>query len=82
MFTIEMDHDETLITVLDEEGTYEDVHFIIFDDIIYIRQWNEDTEFFETIAMSPEMFDEFRESLNLPEGTYRTRIKIVDKRSE
>jgi hypothetical protein len=73
MFTIEMDHDETRVTILDENDHYEDVQFVIFDDIVYIRQWSEELDLFETIAMSPEMFDEFRKALDLPEGAYRTK---------
>jgi len=72
MFTVEMDWDETAITILDQEGNYEDVQFIVFDDIVYVRQWDEDLERFNTIAMSPDMFDEFRVALNLPEGSYMT----------
>jgi hypothetical protein len=72
MFTIEMDWDETAITVLDQEGKYEDVQFVVFDDIVYIRQWDEDLDRFDTIVMSPEMFEEFRTALNLPEGAYMT----------
>jgi hypothetical protein len=72
MFTIEMDWDETAITILDQTGNYEDVQFLVFDDIVYIRQWDEDLEKFDTIVMSPEMFDSFRSALNLPEGTYMT----------
>lgn len=73
MFTIEMEHDETLVTILDENDFYEDVQFSIFDDIVYIRQWNEELDLFETIVMSPDMFDEFRKALDLPEGAYHAR---------
>jgi hypothetical protein len=73
MFTIEMEHDETTITILDDLGGYEDVQFAIFDDIVYIRQWNDDLDQFETIAISPEMFDEFRKALDLPVGLYQTK---------
>ena len=73
MFTIEMDHDETRVTILDESDHYEDVQFVIFDDIVYIRQWDEFFEKFQTIAMSPDMFDEFRNALDLPEGSYRVK---------
>ena len=73
MFTIEMDHDETLVTLLDDRSNYEDVQFMIFDDIVYIRQWNDELDQFETIVMSPEMFDEFHKALNLPVGSYRTK---------
>jgi hypothetical protein len=73
MFTIEMDHDETTVTILDDYGYNEDVQFAIFDDIVYIRQWNDEVENFDTISMSPEMFDEFCKALNLPVGSYRTK---------
>jgi hypothetical protein len=75
MFTIEMDWDETAITILDQDANYEDVQFIIYDDIVYIRQWDDDIERFNTIAMSPNMFDDFRTSLNLPVGSYSTERK-------
>lgn len=70
MFTVEMDHDEVTITVLDEGDNYEDVQYIIFDDIVYIRQWDEFLDKFNVIAMSPEMFDDFRAALNSSEGSY------------
>jgi hypothetical protein len=38
MFTIEMDWDETAVQVLDQTGEYEDVEYILYDDIVYIRQ--------------------------------------------
>jgi len=72
MFTVEMDWDETAITILDQTGHHEDVQFVVFDDIVYIRQWDEDLERFDTIVMSPDMFDEFRSALNLPAGAYMT----------
>jgi hypothetical protein len=75
MFTIEMDWDETAITILDKAGNYEDVQFIIFDDIVYIRQWDDDFNRFNVIAMSPDMFDDFRTALNLPSGIYTTVTK-------
>jgi hypothetical protein len=70
MFTVEMDWDETAIIILDQNGGYEDVQFIVFDDIVYIRQWDEDLNRFNVITMSPIMFEEFRSALELPEGAY------------
>jgi hypothetical protein len=75
MFTTEFDHDEIAITILDENGHYEDAQFTIFSDIVYIQQWNEDKDLYETIVMSPDMFDEFLKSINLPEGAYYSRPK-------
>ena len=37
MFTIEHDHDETVTTVLDNDGKHEDLQLIIGDKSVYIR---------------------------------------------
>jgi hypothetical protein len=73
MFTIEMDWDETAITILDQDGEHEDVQFYIYDDMVYIRQWDEDYAKHILITMSPGMFDELIKSMHLPEGSYLTR---------
>ena len=73
MFTTEIEHDEILITLLDDQDYYEDIQFVLFDDIVYIRQWDEDFDRYNVIVMSPEMFDQFRKALDLPEGAYITK---------
>ena len=73
MFTVEMDFDEVAITILDDTGQYEDVQFFIYDDIVYIRQYFEQVEAFSVIAMTPEMFEEFRKAFDKPEGAYIMR---------
>ena len=73
MFTVEMEHDETAVTLLDNENNHEDVIFNIFDDIVYIRQWDDLAECFNVIVLSPEMFDEFISALASPEGSYTTK---------
>lgn len=75
MFTTEMDHDETKITILDDAGVHEDVIFNIYDDIVIIRQWDDTLENHVEIGMSPDMFDDFLAALNNPEGTYRLERK-------
>jgi len=70
MFTVEMDWDETSITVLDQTGENEDVQFLIYDDIAYIRQFDNDTNRFSVITMSPDQIGEIIASMNLPEGAY------------
>ena len=70
MFTVEMDWDETAITILDQTGEHEDLQFLIYDDIVYIRQWDEDYGRHIMIAMSPEMFDEMSEAVRMPVGAY------------
>lgn len=71
MFTIEMDWDEIAITILDESGQYEDLQVIIYDDIVYMRQWFEEANRFNVIAITPEMFQSIIASMKLPEGAYK-----------
>mgnify|MGYP003659767581 FL=1 len=78
MFTIEMDWDETAITILDTNAEFEDLQVIMYDDIVYIRQFDEDTESFSLIAISPEMMLALQKSFTLPNGAYY--LKKPDKR--
>lgn len=73
MFTIEMDWDETAITILDESGQFEDFQVFMYDDIIYLRQWFDEAQRYNTIALTPEMLEAFRTSFKLPSGTYRIK---------
>ena len=73
MFTNEFEFDETITTILDDSGQYEDVQVFIDDNEVYIRQWNESTRKHELIAMSHTMFEEFLQALNKPEGSYVMR---------
>lgn len=75
MFTTEIDHDEIIVTILDDHGFHEDVIFNIYDDCVIIRQWDEHIGNHSEIIMSPDMFDDFIAALNRPEGAYRVETK-------
>jgi hypothetical protein len=70
MFTVEIDHDEIEITILDDAGNNEDVKVHLFDDIVYIRQVYDNKV--EAIQMSPDMWDELVAAINSSEGAYLT----------
>lgn len=72
MFTVEMEFDEIAITILDDSGQYEDMQTFIYDDIVYIKQWNEEFDRFNVIAVTPKMFHELMVSMNQTEGAYRS----------
>jgi len=72
MYTVEMDLDEITITLLDDSGNYTDVIINSFDDIVYIRQFEENSKTPQAIAMSPEMFNELISAIHSPEGAFRT----------
>lgn len=70
MITVEMDNDETCITVMDTTGELEDIQALLYEDYCHIRQWNEKTELFEVITMTPTMYLKLMKAWHLPEGTY------------
>jgi len=73
MFTVEFDHDDVEIVIVDDEGNYEDLKIDSFDDIVYIRQWNEDLNRFSSIAISSRMWDELISAISNPEGAFVIR---------
>ena len=73
MFTNEFEFDETIITVLDDRGLYEDVQVYFDENEVYIRQWNERKQIYDLVVMSPKMFFEIMEAMKLPEGAYITK---------
>ena len=82
MFTIENDMDETVITILNELGG-EDVSVLMYDDLVYIRQWNEKRQFFDVITMTSTMYYKLMKAWTLPEGTYTLEVKdAYEKRNE
>ena len=73
MFTVEFDHDNIEITVLDDTDGYEDLKVDAFDDIVYIRQWNEDLGEFNVVVISPKMWEELIVAVQGPEGSFVKR---------
>lgn len=79
MFTVEMDMDEILITILDDYGDRDDVSVFLYDDTVYIRQWNEKRQMFDIISMAPKMFEELLQAMKKPEGAYRLEVQYGDE---
>lgn len=73
MFSVEHCFDNTTVTVLDDNGEQEDVAAILFDDLVYIRQYVEDTDLASVVTMTPKMFEELIAAWNESEGSYITR---------
>ena len=70
MFTIEMDWEETSITILDPQANHEDLQVIMYDDIVYIRQWDNSIEGHNYIVVSPDMMLALQAAFKLPVGAY------------
>lgn len=74
MYTVEMDLDEIEITVLDDGGRYEDIKVFSYDEVVYIRQFNQKKNKWDLIHMSPEMYAELMEAWRSPEGSFITNL--------
>lgn len=75
MFTVEMDLDEIEITVLDDTGRHEDVKVFSYDDVVYVRQFNETKNKWDLISMTPSMYFELMEAWRSSEGSYVTNLE-------
>jgi hypothetical protein len=69
-----MDLDEIEITVLDDGGRYEDVKVFSYDDVVYIRQFNQKKNKNDLIVMTPEMYTELMTAWQSPEGSFVTNL--------
>ena len=71
MFTVEIDWDETAVTVLDQSGEHEDVQFLLYEDAVYIRQFEDDKHVPQAIAISPQQWEELIASFQSHEGFFK-----------
>tara|TARA_B110000977_G_scaffold74285_1_gene100486 strand:+ start:3726 stop:3965 length:240 start_codon:yes stop_codon:yes gene_type:complete len=76
VFTNEMDFDETIITILDDEGQYEDIGIFMDETEVYIRQFDPTEDSYDFVVMSAPMFYELLESMKQPEGAYISNRKV------
>ena len=74
IFSNEFDFDEITITIMDETDEVEDVHVIITDDQVFIRQWDDDREKYEIICMNSKMFFELQEAMKHPAGLFMVEL--------
>ena len=70
MFTVEMDEDKTVIVTLDNEDIHDEVWVYIYDDIVYIRQYNEESEELELVSMSTTQFYSIMKAMKKGSGIY------------
>ena len=76
MYTVEFDHDEICITVMDDFGTHGDLIVNSFDDLVYIRQYDPETDTDFIIEISPEMWEELISAIHSKEGFFK-RVRNV-----
>tara|TARA_B100000497_G_scaffold125906_1_gene163410 strand:- start:155 stop:394 length:240 start_codon:yes stop_codon:yes gene_type:complete len=70
MYTVEFDQDCTEIVVLDESGEFEDLLVNLFDDYCYIEQYCNETDSYQRIMLTSEMYYKLMMAWQSSEGTY------------
>lgn len=70
MFSVEYDHDEITITIVDDTGFHGDLKIYAFDDVVYLSQWDPDTDSDSLIMISPDMWEQLLLSIESTEGVY------------
>jgi hypothetical protein len=71
-FTVDEEFDESVITVLDTNGKYDEIVIYFSENGVYVVQYNESTEVESTIEISTEMWETMIEAYNRTSGTYIT----------
>ena len=78
MFTIEMEDEETRITLLDTTGYVDDVTVSMNDKYVFIQQWNDDIDNMDEVILTSEMYYKLMQAWQLPTGTYTLENKNVN----
>mgnify|MGYP003633399620 CR=1 FL=1 len=76
MFTVEFEHDSSVIRSLDESGEMDDVELILDGSgTVYMRQWDENLEKYEMLVMTYQQLLDLVSSLHQTEGLFMTVIQ-------
>jgi hypothetical protein len=84
MFTIELDTDRghgITITTLDNSGVNDDVEVILYDDQVFVRQFDE-FDGSQMIIMSVQQMKDIVAAMSLPEGAYYQSTSLKGGRNE
>jgi hypothetical protein len=73
MFTVEEDFDETVVTVLDSHGVFQDVKMFFSEESVIITQiMTDDDEYVSVIEMSDRQWEKLILAYSRTAGSYRT----------
>ena len=73
MFTVEEDFDETVVTVLDSQGVFQDVKMFFGEESVIITQIiTDDDEYGSVIEMSDRQWEKLILAYGSTAGSYRT----------
>jgi len=71
MFTVEFEHDSSVIRSLDETGEFDDIEMILDDDgLVFMRQWDDSLDKYEMLVMTYQQLLDLIVSLKQTEGLF------------
>ena len=70
MFSVEFDHDEICITVMDDTGVHGDLKIHAFDDIVYLTQYDPEIDIDNVLEINPDQWEELIAAIHSPEGFF------------
>ena len=74
MFTVEFEHDASVVRVLDETDQLDDVEMILDDEgIVFMRQWDDSLDKYEMLVMTHQQLLDIVMSLQQTEGLFMAR---------
>jgi len=73
MFSVEFDHDEVCITVVDDTGVHGDLRVHAFDDLVYLTQYDQDLNQEYILEINPDMWEQLIMAIHSPEGVFLRR---------
>jgi len=74
MFTVEFEHDASVVRVLDETDQLDDVEMILDDEgIVFMRQWDDSLDKYEMLVMTHQQLLDIVMSLQQSEGLFIAR---------
>ena len=74
MFTVEHEYDSTVVTILDETDTHSDVQVILDDQVVYLRQWDEDLNKYEMVVMQYQQLLDLIACMHTTEGLHKVEV--------
>ncbi|WMM95224.1 hypothetical protein CRP227_gp23 [Roseobacter phage CRP-227] len=77
MYTVEFEDDATIITSLDEQGDLEDLQVIQDERFVFLRQYDEFTDEFMVLMITPQQFKDIIAAQQCSEGAYY--VRTIDK---
>lgn len=63
MFTVDKEHESTIITTLDSSGEYEDIEVIMDAAEVIIRQWDEEWQQYQVMFLSHQQLNDIRTAI-------------------